>query len=79
MNRGLYFDGTNNGYIDVSTLILNHSFSVHSWIHAKTLSGDMTIYSRDRDIFTPTTDKRQHLRLSLGGAAATNKLRAQIA
>ena len=69
--RGLYFDGANNGYIELPDFRLNHSFSVHSWVLVKVL-GDLTVYSRDRDDFSNGTS-HQHLRLSIGGTS-NNKL-----
>ena len=64
--RGLWFDGSNNGLVDVSALILNHSFAVHSWV-LQASADAMTIYSRDRDDFATATS-HQHLKLSIGGA-----------
>ena len=62
-NRGIYFDGTNDGYLSVPDLLLGHSFSVHSWV-LPYLGTDLTLFSKDRDDFNPVTDQH-HLRLSI--------------
>ena len=31
--RGLYFDGTNDGRIEMTSLVLYHSFTIQGWIY----------------------------------------------
>ena len=47
-DRGLYWDGTNQGYIEIPSLLLPHSFSVHTWVLMKGNYSDMTIFAKDR-------------------------------
>ena len=62
-NRGLYFDGSSDGYVQIGELLLGHSFSVHSWVFP-TLGASITLLSKDRNDFDPTT-AQNHLRLSV--------------
>jgi hypothetical protein len=59
--RGVYFAGDtdNESHVEVTRHILNHSFSVHSWVLAKSLSANITLYYKDRG-FTGTT-RKNHL------------------
>jgi hypothetical protein len=57
-NRGLNFSGSDNGYVEIPGLLLNHSFSIHAWVHIKT-AGDLTLFSKDRNDFDPASDKYQ--------------------
>ena len=75
-NRGIYFDGTNDGHIPINGLLLSHTFSFHSWVLIKSLTAEITMFSKDRNDFTPATD-RQQLRLSVDGSA-TQKMTAQL-
>lgn len=48
--RGFAFNGSENGYIKIETLCLNHSFSVVTWIYPLSYwSSNITIFSKDRD------------------------------
>jgi hypothetical protein len=53
-NRGIWMDGVSNFEAQIFEIILNHTFSVHTWIF-KQSSDAMTVYSRDRDSFGTTT------------------------
>jgi hypothetical protein len=65
-NRGLYFNGSNDGFVEIPGLLLSHTFSVHAWVKIATL-GDLTLLSKDRADFDPATDA-QHLRLSINAS-----------
>ena len=48
-NRGIRFDGTSDGYAQISGLFLNHSFSVHGWTYMSVNDADMSFFSKDRN------------------------------
>jgi hypothetical protein len=48
-NRGLNFDGSSDGFALISSLFLNHSFSVHSWILLAANDANMNLFSKDRN------------------------------
>jgi hypothetical protein len=73
-NRGLYFDGASDWFIQVADLKLGHSFSVHAWVFANTGSS-LTLMSKDRDSFDPVTNQH-HLRLSV---TAARKMMVELA
>jgi hypothetical protein len=81
-SRGIYFDGTNDGYVQIPGLLLSHSFSVHAWVFIKEspITSDLTLFSKDRGdaAFTPSTNRYQ-LRLSIDGAGGTDKMTAELA
>ena len=76
-NRGIYFDGTNNGYIEIPGLLLNHSFSFHAWV-VFFAGSDITLFSKDRNDFDPATDKQQ-LELTLVNQATDIFPKVQLA
>ena len=48
--RGAYFNGLNDAYASsVSSVVLNHSFSIHAWIYPAKLTKSMAIFSKDRN------------------------------
>jgi hypothetical protein len=56
-NRGIYFDGTADGNIPIASLFLSHTFAVHTWVLLKDNTTVMNVFSKDRNDFTPSTDK----------------------
>jgi hypothetical protein len=50
--RGLHFNGSTNGYLRVPNLIKSHTFAVHAWVIAKSLTGPICLFSVDRDDFS---------------------------
>ena len=73
-NRGLYFNGTDHAYITIGSLVLSHTFSVHTWALMKANNTDMTIFSKDRNVFTSGTSK-QLLDLSV---SSTNNMSSAL-
>ena len=56
-NRGVYFEGTDDGYLSIPAFTLNHTMSLHAWILLKTIGTRKTIFSKDRDDFDPADDR----------------------
>lgn len=67
IHRGIHFDNSKDAYLEVPSFVLNHTFSVHSWILVKTLpaAGKVyTLFSVDRNVFTSATSA-QHFTIDL--------------
>jgi hypothetical protein len=48
-NRGLYFDGSSDGYLTIPSVLLYHTFSIHAWVMTKADPGaEQTIFSKSR-------------------------------
>jgi hypothetical protein len=73
-DRGIYFDSASNGYIIISGLFLNHTFAVHSWVLMKANTVVMTIFSKDRNVFTASDKNLLNLIVN-----ASNKMEAKLA
>jgi hypothetical protein len=56
-NRGLYFDGAKDGFVPIPNVLLHQSCAFHIWALLKSTTGPMTLFSKDRNAFTQTTDK----------------------
>jgi hypothetical protein len=55
-NRGVYFNGTDNGFIEIPSFTLYHTFSIHAWVIVAGGNGDRTIFSKDRNSFANTDE-----------------------
>jgi hypothetical protein len=79
-NRGVYFDGSSHGFVEIGGLLLAHTFAFHSWVFVKETpyATDLTLFSKDRDDFVPATDRFQ-LRLSVDGKDNAGKMKAGLA
>jgi hypothetical protein len=75
-DRGLYFDGTSDGFIPITDLALSHTFSIHFWALLKANNKAMTLLSIDRNDFTEGTDTKTSLDL---GVTAGNLLDGRMA
>jgi hypothetical protein len=68
--RGIYFRSDMNSFIKFTSLKLAHTLSVHAWVMIQT-AADMTLFSKDRGVFTASTDK-QHLRMFVSADGKMN-------
>jgi hypothetical protein len=48
-NRGLWFNGTGSAYVLINGFVLNHSFTIHTWILLKDNSDVMPIFELDNE------------------------------
>jgi hypothetical protein len=56
--RGYYFSKDDQAFFSFSAgFVLNHSFSVHTWLYPVALGTAMTVFSKDRDDFAAATNK----------------------
>jgi hypothetical protein len=44
-DRGLYWDGTEEGYVEIPSLLLHNSFSIHSWVLIKDGTVTCTLFT----------------------------------
>lgn len=64
IHRGIHFDSAKDGYLALPSLMLNHTFSVHSWILVKALPAagkTQTLFSIDRNDFSTTTSAKHFI------------------
>ena len=48
-NRGIYFDGKTTGYITIEGMMINPSFSIHSWIVIE-IDAKMTLFTKSGSV-----------------------------
>jgi hypothetical protein len=65
-NRGIHFDGSANGFIEIPGVQLYHTFSIHSWVLLKARKSH-TLLSKDRNDFTETWSQN-HFRVSINSS-----------
>ena len=56
-DRGIYFDGSSDGFITIPALRLPHTFAVHAWVMIEQTGIDGVIFGKDRNDFTPASDR----------------------
>jgi hypothetical protein len=85
-DRGLYFDGSSDGGVRISGLVLSHTFAVHTWVLLKTVGVPVTIFSKDKNrgkiVQLPPDRRLQDVadkRMLELGLSAEGKLEARMA
>ena len=51
-DRGIYFDGAADGFVEIPTLFLPHTFSVNAWVQLKGIGISQNIFAKTRNDFT---------------------------
>ncbi|MEE4247462.1 MAG: LamG-like jellyroll fold domain-containing protein [Kangiellaceae bacterium] len=74
--RGIYFVENSDGYLTIENVMLNPSFSVHTWVLLTANNKDQTILSKDRNVFTNTGSDKNLLELRIN---ALGKMEARLA
>jgi hypothetical protein len=72
--RGIYFNGTDAGYLSVADFTLYHTFAVHAWVLLKDVGAtEKTLFSKDRAF--PSASVRNFLDLTVN---ASKKMEAKL-